>query len=187
MDITASEDLDPAGSAVDSDMTGIMGEMLRDAEDVSQPEPTPRRFGLWLGRFALFSVLWVTLFLLLGHAAVKAWRRAVPYLVGAGGVPRTAYRAALDRLAEIGHHRGEGETREAFAARLSDVAPALEKMTALHVAAALGDPSDRSGPTWSPDVWRDTLTDLDLELHEAAPWWRRTLGLLDPTSFYRAR
>jgi hypothetical protein len=95
------------------------------------------------------------------------------------------YRAALDLLAEAGLVREPGETREAFARRLS--MPALEQMTAMHLRGALGAPGSAVESGRSRAEWTGLLARLRVEIAGARPWWRRWLGFVDPTSVYRTR
>jgi hypothetical protein len=114
--------------------------------------------------------------------AIKAWRRHVPAFARGPALPRVSYRAALDRLAEVGLSRRYGETREAFAARAGAVAPSLGRLTVVHAGAALG--SQR--PLGPPDTV-GLADDVRREVAERVPTWRAILGLLDPLSWVRTR
>ncbi len=106
----------------DADLQRLLGSMLRD-EKLGDPL-TPRlpdlsrlssqvRAALLRG-FGLVMLMALVV-LMLG----KAWHRLLPR-VPLGSPLRRLYRAALDRLAEVGVRRHFGESREAFAARLGN-------------------------------------------------------------------
>jgi hypothetical protein len=85
--------------------------------------------------------------------------------------------------------RAYGETREAFARRVQARVPGLAALTAMHVAAKLGDPSVPMSqrPEFDPKVWDKGLSTIRGELPLSTPLWRRVLGLLDPTTVLRSR
>jgi hypothetical protein len=127
--------------------------------------------------------------LLLALYGIKLWRRLALRWATSFQRPRVAYRYALDRLAEVGVTRTTGETREAFARRLSGALPSLPELTAMHVIARLGrpdrDPADRlelSGVAWQRGIER-----FRGELRGAFGWRRRWLGVLNPVSFFSVR
>src|SRR5581483_4406092 len=97
--------------------------------------------------------------------------------------------AALDMLAEAGFSRTYGETREAFAKRVVARVPSFEQVTAMHMAARLGDPNADPArrEEFSVETWRRLLKTFRTELPSVAPRWRRLLGLLHPASFFDAR
>jgi len=78
---------------------------------------------------------------------------------------------------------------DVVARRVQSALPSLVKLTDLHVAAVLRDPSTVASarPEWDRDFWRRGLAELRRELPKVAPWWRRLLGALDPTTTLRAR
>jgi transglutaminase-like putative cysteine protease len=185
LDVAPSEDLDATQQgAPEEDEIALLGEMAREAPP---PDAQARADWSWIWRplriFALSVTLGGAALALGGHYATKAWRRLRPSFSPPRALPRTAYRAALDALAELGLTREHGETREAFARRVADLAPSFAALTALHQRALLG-PTDRPDP---PDDLRDALAATRAELRDARPWWRRLAGLADPTSLYRAR
>ena len=179
-----------AAEPLDEDLARQLAEMARNEPEVVEIGPTwPERLrGLsawlhtaagWALRLlgALLSVLWGA------HYAAKGWRRLRPSLSSAQARPRVSYRAALDRLAEAGLSRRSGETREAHARRIAAAAPALQPLTRWVVAATYARPGHAPPPR--PD-WQRELSALRQQLSAAVPWWRRLLGLLDPTTLYRA-
>jgi hypothetical protein len=95
---------------------------------------------------------------------------------------RVGYRAAADRLAEVGFRRHHGESREHFAARVRRVVPSFEAVTEQHLRWALG--SRRLG---GPESLRALARTLGTELGRGVPIWRRALGWLNPFSWVRVR
>jgi hypothetical protein len=135
-------------------------------------------YGRMLGVGALVVVLGALLLMY----AIKLWRKVIPRLAAPRQLPRVAYRAALDKLAEAGISREDGESREAFAKRLEDRAPTLAKMTAWHLAARLGDPRRPvdGRDEYSRAAWRDALRALAGELPRSTKRWRRVFGRPEP-------
>ncbi|HNC96306.1 MAG TPA: hypothetical protein PKW90_09305, partial [Myxococcota bacterium] len=87
----------------------------------------------------------------------------------------------IDRLAELGMVRQEGESREAFAKRIQ--VDGFEELTELHLRSSLAKPTDRllSHAEWSRAQRRVHQT------LQRRPLWRRLLGWLDPSAAFRAR
>ena len=189
MDISAAETLDPAGDPVDSDATRVLGEMVQEAEDLKDGQQQRVPFGLYIRRALVVSVFGLIVLVFSAHYLTKAWRRARPVMARSQAVPRVAYRACLDRLAEAGLVRDEGETREAFARRLTPIVPAFEEITELHVGAAFSRPTKPDADTLRKDAlrWRRALAALSEQLNERTSFWRRFVGAIDPTSLYRSR
>lgn len=183
LDIAAAENLDPPRPAQDDDLQRLLGEMAReqppDPEDEIRPredEGPPIDWGsalLWLFLLALGAVLSVLY-------GIKLWRRIAPVLAGRS-LARVAYRASLDRLAEVGVSREHGETREQFAKRAAAWSPSFAQATELMLAAKLG------GMITEPARWRALTRAVKVELRERTPWWRRLVGLLHPVSFLDSR
>ncbi len=191
LDVAAERNLDPPGTPPDEDLQRILGEMARqlppepDAPPAQErPRPNPH-----YGRKVGFGLLGLLGAVLVGMYLVKLWRRLAPALAGARALPRVAYRAALDRLAEAGLSREYGESREAFAARVKAVAPSFAAMTDLHVSAGLGDPKRDVAATeaYSKEKWRELARAFAKELPANTKRWRRILGLLHPGQWLDAR
>jgi protein-glutamine gamma-glutamyltransferase len=192
LDIAAERNLDEAGQPLDEDLQRMLGEMARDEpadpEDEVRDEPRDEHpfelpIPFWMLALIVLGAALVTLYL------VKAWRRIVPALVGGRALARLAYRAHLDRLAEVGMARELGETREQFASRVGDLAPSFTRMTDLHVAAHLGDPSVDPASRRELDkaAWRELGRTVRRELRKGSRLWRRLVGLLHPVSFLDSR
>lgn len=189
MDVTPAKNNEPPGMPIDPELQRMLGEMLRgQLED-------QRRASVELGESPVAvsqilavlqgaaRVLLVALgAALLGLGLVKGWRRAAPRLVGPRHRTRVCYRAALDRLSDLGHRRGRGEPPEVFAARVAALAPSLAALVAAAAARRLGSrrPDD-------PAAALALLRAVASEMRRAVPWWRRALGALDPVSWTRVR
>lgn len=179
MDVSPERSEEPPSPPVDQQTQSQLGEMARGRKpDGSKPpEETPGQaggIGFWTA--SLSAVIAV---LALGYA-VKLWRSLAPCWTRSAGQHRVAYRAALDRLAELGLVRGYGETREEFARRLSILAPELAPLTRTHergAAGASGGPDRR----W----WSERRKTLARQLAQSFGPWRRFAGFLDPTSWLR--
>ncbi len=189
MDISAAETLDAPGDPVDSDATRVLGEMVQDAEDLKDGSKQRVPFGLYIRRGMVLLAFGLIVMVFAGHYLTKAWRRARPLLARPQAVPRVAYRACLDRLAEAGLVREEGETRESFARRLTPIVPAFAEITDMHVGAAFSRPTKSDADTLRANAlrWRRSLAALSEQLDERTSFWRRLLGAVDPTSLYRSR
>jgi hypothetical protein len=189
LDIAAEQNIDPPGEPMDDDLAELLGEMARGEKDeegeLGEEQVEPRNFGRDV---ALGSLLMLGVGLVLLYAA-KIWRRIIPGFARPSQLPRVGYRAALDRLTDAGMTRAYGETREAFARRVQARAPGLAGLTAMHVAAKLGDPSVPMSqrPEFDPKVWDKGISTIRGELPLSTPLWRRVLGLLDPTTVLRSR
>lgn len=190
-DVYPQRSLDPPPETPDRDLQRLLGEMARG--ESSTPPPTPEQAAdnpvIVVTRAArdLWSMLKVgvpiALLVVVAFAyLVKAYRRLAPAFARSSALPRLAYRATLDRLAEAGIRRARGETREAFARRVSDVTPTLPALTELHVGAAFGSASAQA----NAGIARDHARAVRRELggHRTL---RRVLGLLDPFHFFWSR
>jgi transglutaminase-like putative cysteine protease len=191
LDIAPAENLDPPGQPLDEDLAALLAEMAKEPPPGETPTPpidyaAVRDVMLRVGA-GLLTLLLAALAAL--HLAAKVWRRLRPRWAAPAELPRVAYRVALDRLAEVGVTRAEGETRERFARRLADVYPALGPLTDLHLAGRLGRPGRpvAARPELQAAPWRTHLAALSAEIARAHGLPRRWAGILDPSSFWRAR
>jgi hypothetical protein len=64
--------------------------------------------------------------------------------------------------------------------------PAFASVTALHLDGQLGDPR-RARPGHSRPDWETQLKALRGQRRQAAPRWRRWLGVLNPISFVSSK
>lgn len=185
LDIAPENNLDEAGEPVDDDLQRLLGEMVREQVGEEEPLEDERPFQwpqvLWrlLGFAALIAALVSTY-------GIKLGRRLWPYLCPTAQLPRATYRAALDRWAEYGLHRHEGQTREAFAAQHQRISPAFVSLTRWHVAAALAAPHHPVHTVPRREYLKTVHRTLrQISAHHSP--WRRILAALHPVAFRFAR
>jgi transglutaminase-like putative cysteine protease/uncharacterized membrane protein YgcG len=186
LDIAAARNLDPPRPAQDDDLQRLLGEMAReqppDPEDEIRPRERKEPLVDW--RWALLTLLGLTIAGILAVLyAIKLVRRLAPRFASGRSLPRVAYRASLDRLAEVGLSRDYGETREQFAERAAALSPAFQEATALVLEAKLGPP----GKPIDERRWRELTTSVRADIRRGTKWWRRLLGILFPVSFFDSR
>ncbi|MDA8019840.1 MAG: transglutaminase-like domain-containing protein [Thermoanaerobaculia bacterium] len=181
VDLAPAQSLDQPNQLPDQRLQQMLGEMMRQERRPDDPfrEQMSRAID-WatLGR----RFLWLLAILVVAGWLIKAQRAAASRFGTGEHQFRVSYRAALDRLADVGEVRRPGETRERFAQRVGDLSPSFSTLTRHHVAWALGSsrlPEAKKVQELSRGVSRD--------LAESLPWWRRAVGRLDPTSWLRAR
>jgi transglutaminase-like putative cysteine protease len=181
VDVAPANVLDPPDTPPDPDLQRMLGEMARGdkhAGKLPPPKkddllPSAKQIGQVGGSLLLAALLILY--------SIKGWRRFVPSVAGARSIHRVAYRAALDRLAETGWRREEGETRERFAARVT-VAPTFSQLTREHVGRAFG-----AKKLATPDEVRQMMRVAGGETRAHARWWRLLLGILNPLSWTLSR
>ncbi|MDQ7006028.1 MAG: transglutaminase family protein [Acidobacteriota bacterium] len=171
------ESLDPPVPPTDLDLQRLLGELARPptptgGEPAGRIWPGWRQWLRWTGLLAV--VIWAAGF------PVKLWRRVAPWLVSADHRGRLALRASLDRLAEAGHLRREGESWESFARRTASAAPTLPTLIRRHLAASFGSHTLRPGE--GRNLARAVARDI-----AARAGWRRRLGWLRPWLWTRTR
>jgi transglutaminase-like putative cysteine protease len=185
LDITPKTNLDPPSPPVDSELQRMLGEMARslpsDPNDVGGMSSLPTHLVRDLARGLLVALAAAALLLY----AAKIWRRLAPRFASANALPWVGYRGALDMLSEVGARRRFGESREAFGARVGPLAPSFEKLTAMHLHAALGPPG--AAAPRDKAAWRSGLAAVRREIGAASPPARRILGVLNPASFLGSR
>jgi transglutaminase-like putative cysteine protease len=182
VDLTPERSLDPPdSSSEDAGLRQMLGQMLRnqpktaeEAAGKSTKWPTAREIAAALG--------WAALAALLSVYAVKAYRALVPALARSRQAYRVGFRAALDRLSDVGLRRSFGETREHFAERARTVAPSFPALTRGHLGAALGS----AAPPQAAELRRLTR-DVSREIRGRVPAWRWLLGALNPVAFFFSR
>lgn len=174
-DVTPAQVLTPPGPPPDADLQRLLGELARGLEAVPVEEDAPvsrtiatlRDVLRWIGWSLLGLLTFAFVFLVIG----KIVRRLAPRFASQDRLPIASYRAALDQLGELALRRRPGESREAFARRVSAIAPSFERLTRANVGAAFG--SRRVDPTL--ETFRAKLGE---ELARAFPFWRRFVGRL---------
>src|SRR5690606_33865873 len=189
LDISAQQNLDPAGEPIDEDLSELLADMARgegDEQSEGEQQAVERRN---FGRDLAFGFLFMIVIGLALLYIAKLWRRVIPRFASQKALPRVGYRAAIDMLTDAGVTRRYGETREAFARRVARQAPSLPGLPSMHVAAAFGDPRVPLGdrPEFDVALWTKGLASIRGELPHSAPLWRRILGALDPSCVLRSR
>ncbi len=181
VDPVPERNLEEAAPRPDDTLQSMLGEMLRRGVRGQPPWEDAASDPIGLADVGRGLGLLVALAIALGFA-VKAWRGLAPRLAAAAQGHRLSYRAALDRLAELGRSRRYGETREHFAERVGPLAPSFAALTALHLHCALGGAA--SPPAGEMQGLRMRL---HRELRAQVPLWRRALGWIDPFAWLRSR
>jgi protein-glutamine gamma-glutamyltransferase len=180
VDVSPEQSDEDGGEQVNRDLQRTFGELARGDDDAGRiEEPEEGRFKMAYAGLVAGPLFFLLLFL---SYLVKLWRRVAPEFSSQRSLYRVGYRAGLDMLAEVGLLRQYGETREAFARRVAERAPAAQPLTRAHLARAFGgrDDLDREG-------WRRLLSGLRKQIATSTPWWRRTLGFVHPVSWFRVR
>jgi len=173
--------LDEVAAAPSPELQRMLGEMMRGRSGRKTIEDEPLIWRLTPSD-VLRVLLAVAVALALLSAAVKLYRFGAPWIARPAGAHRASYRAALDRLAEVGVHRRFGESRERFAERASAVAPSFELLTRAHLRGALG-----FGALLLPEALRRLNAAIARERRLRIPAWRRLLGTCNPFSWWWAR
>jgi transglutaminase-like putative cysteine protease len=187
VDVMPERALDPPPGTPDEELQQLLAELLRGnriiPDDGSEP-PTPitelARNARGAAQIALLSLLGLALVILYGG---KLWRAAAPAFAGRTEIARVSLRAALDRLAEGGIVREEGESREAFAERMRRELPSLTPLSRWAEASRYGG----SVPEDVASAARKAAASLTAERARVVPFWRRALGVIDPFSWTRTR
>ena len=101
------------------------------------------------------------------------------YICRPQSMPRVAFRAALDRLAEAGVMRKRAQTREQFCVEQGSAAPSLARLTEIHIEAAFG----RRTPELPRTEYVELVRAVSREVRASRPAWRVVAGRLDPLSW----
>lgn len=173
------EPIDPPTPSPDVDLQRLLGELARAERTGATDEPRARPQLPTLGELALGLGAVALLVVSVGYG-IKLWRWLAPGWVRSDRRARVAYRAALDRLGELGLARAIGETREAFARRAAKIAPAFDRLTSAHVAASFG--RHAIDAVQANALMREVGHDL-----RAQSRWRRWWGRLRPFSWLESR
>lgn len=166
-----------------NELQQLLGDMLRDEaafEQFLQSQQTSFIDFELLRRILVSAILaaLVTAYL------IKFYRFWLP---GHGAINhqyRSCYRATLDALAAIGFSRRAGESREAFAQRMSAVSPAMQAITQAHLSVALGGTRFESH---SSAEWQAMTKEVRKDIQSRTPLWRRAIGIINPFSWLYAR
>lgn len=188
VDVQPQRTLDPAPEPPDADLQRLLGQLARGIRPLPPDGGPPSMYWKdWLRDFARVGGVVLARALVVALVALylaKLWRTLAPRFARGPRYLRVAYRAELDRLAEVGVTRQRGESREAFAERLRAELPSFGALTALHVGARFG--SKRAESRAASDLTSLT-THVQGERARAFGRARRALGLLVPWSFLKAR
>ncbi len=180
VDLSPQQSLDDPWDEADPELQRMLGDMLR--QESWQEEETSANAPLtW--KKVLASLALLLCFVLAVAYIIKLYRRLVPFFGPPKKLPRTAFRAALDGLADAGWRRRYGESREDFAARVSPLAPTFGELTRAHVAHSLGSVDGRRP---APEMLRLSHQTTQ-EIGQTLPPWRRLLAVLHPWAWLRVR
>lgn len=179
VDLSPQQSLDEPWDEADPELQRMLGDMLRQQQwqEDEEDDSDPLTWAQVLRWIAFGSLLLLTL-----SYAVKLYRSLLPRFAAPTDRYRVSYRAALDRLADLGLRRRFGESREHFAQRVAQQAPSFVRLTHLHLARALGSqthPEDTEMMQLARSVDREVLRPL--------PAWRRLLARLHPISWLFVR
>lgn len=178
VDLAPEQTLDEPAGPPDQTLQRMLGEMMR--EDFQEMDMSDEAAFSWsflklIGLILLFGALAV------GYG-VKFYRALAPFFGGPKQLYRSAYRASLDRLAEVGVRRRFGESRESFSQRATQMAPSFSQLTEHHLQQALG--SQEKSP---PRSLQELMIRVQDEIGGRVPLWRRLAGFLNPYSWLMAR
>lgn len=191
LDIAPKKILDKPPPPSDRDVQRKLAELAREPEPPEDEDTTAKPLAPKVKLHIPWRKLLVALLVgsLLVLYGIKAWRRLAPRVVPRRSLPRVAYRAALDRLAEVGYVRGEGETREAFGRRVAEELPSFATMTDWHVADQFADPArpDHGRDERDRRRWLAALATLASERRSLAKTRRAWLMRLSPASFLASK
>ncbi len=157
----------------------LLGDMLRD--DASFEEFIAAQQGWAFPLQAVLNTLYALLLvLLLGGYSVKYYRQWIPLKARPSELYRLSYRAVLDQFSASGLRREEGESREAFAQRVSKLAPSFRQLTEQHLGRALGRAPAVNHESFN---WHANCLEVNRELRRSTPRWKYLLAVLNPFSW----
>ena len=143
------------------------------------PEPAEERTTV---AYVFPAILLSLLATITGLYAVKLWRRYASHWASTRALYRVAYRALLDRLAEVGVSRQFGETREEFARRVAEWCPEFAEPSAVHVREAL-----TGEPLTERLTWLGWIRQIDARIKVARRLDHRLMGYVHPLSWMAAK
>ena len=175
----------------------LLGDMLRD--DKSFQAFLESQAGSLIAWDQLARALMMLALVILAACYLMRFYRLNVFLkTSPQQVYRVAYRAAIDLLAAYGIRRHAGESREAFARRVSNQLPAFAQISQWHLSAVPGyafDPALALAGAYpgttaaSPQVtqWQHEFKNLQLQLRQTQPLWLRVLAALHPVPWLQSR
>ncbi|MBL4820764.1 MAG: transglutaminase domain-containing protein [Gammaproteobacteria bacterium] len=185
--------IDPAPQQTLVDMTTdpqnslqqLLGDMLRNEASFdeflnSQPNPL-----IPLETILTFLSLLAAAVLATAYG-VKYYRLWVPQYSARENQYRLSYRAVLDRLSSSGIRRNTGESREAFASRVGDMAPSFKTITQQHLYCALGTGNSLNVQEETFN-WNSVSHEIQQQLGKQLPLWKKVLAAINPFSWLTTR
>lgn len=187
MDITPEKTLAPPNEAPDQELQQMLGEMARQgAGNQKQEQEAAGKGDLQkalreLLRMSGIAAAGAAVLLILCLYGIKIWRRWAPRFCAESKLPKLAYRACLDRMADMGLIRAFGQTREAFAR--SQGSRAFEALTSLHLEAALGAPAHAAARREYLSLAEEAAADMAPK----ASFFRKLAGAVHPASWLKVK
>ncbi len=188
-DISPEKSVEPPEDAPDQGLQQMLGEMVRDGvgnpkDEYKAPAHADLRQALknrlqGLARALPFLLAAILALLYL----TKFYRKLVPFYCKPAGLPRLAYRASLDCLAEAGRLRDFGQTREAFAKSVAPKCPSFLRLTEIHLDDSLGRKIGGVPPQECLRLYRGAAR----QIRKMIPWWRRPLAAAHPFIWMRVK
>ncbi len=193
VDPTPSQTLVDMSTDPQDSLQQMLADMLRDDaafEAFLQDQAGDSRWSL---ENLIRAIVTLAIALLIAAFLIRVYRAQIPTLGSAQQQYRLQYRAALDTLAAFGIVRRHGESREAFARRLTAL-PAFTELTGQHLRGAPGYGLAPAG-AWQAtgsgadekQVWQQLRTELQRELATSQPPWRRALAMVHPAPWLASR
>ncbi len=185
LDITPEKSLVPPEEAPDQGLQQMLGEMAMQDKPPPPPPPEQPQNSIVpllkaLARALLLLLLWLAALALPASYGVKLWRRYVPLACRPAKAPRLCYRAALDRLCEIGLKRQFGEPPEEFAREARGLSPSFQPLAARAIRRALGPQHGEPEPKECLGLLKNVVA----EYKAGTGGLRRWLGILNPVSWW---
>lgn len=173
------------------DLQQMLGDMLRADPSLASYTDSLAEDSLSLNSL-LRAVAALAALLVLSGWTVRIVRQLIPMFCPTEQLYRHGYRAALDTLASHGITRDRGQSREAFARQLATRLPAFAAISDAHLAGALGSHRHHSAALLmqrgaDSEAWQQQLRELNQQLRQSVPFWRRVTGTLHPCPWLLAR
>lgn len=181
VDLSPERSLDPPEGAPDQGLQRMLGQMLRAPAPKDEPPPEEPKPRLTVAQLIRSVLVLLAMSVYLAYV-VKLQRALAPRWAAKEHLYRVAYCAALDRLSDVGLRRGHAESREAFAQRVSGIAPSFAELTGAHLGGALG-----SARALDVSELRRLARQTETEVRRGTPSWRWLLGTLNPFSWLSSR
>ncbi len=177
----------PQQEKADPELQRMLGEMARQTPGSPKEENPPAGDGDVRKAFletlrALGAMLApLVLLTLVAMYLMKIWRRLEPRFCSESRLPVSSYRAALDRLADLGLKRPFGASRENFAETIALRVPEFQQLTQIHLKHSFGAGTEVRPRT----AYLELTRAVSKKASAGVPWWRRLAGALHPLSWWR--